>query len=160
MTHPKRPDAAGQERQRLGTSEAGGDASPLAYHTHPLDLESGPALEVRLESPAGLAEALKALFRPKAWPECAEQAGDARWKFDASAALHEYLPETLALQARRGGQPTDPDFREALEQIHFIGTQHQREYDDQRWQAHQRFLRERAGQERGLLTLNEGDETA
>lgn len=73
----------------------------------------------------------------------AEQRGDARWRYHAKAALTEYLPETVQLHGERGGQPDDPEFLRALEHIRIIALAAPSE-KDLRWQAHQRFLEEKA----------------
>lgn len=73
----------------------------------------------------------------------AEQQGDARWRYHAKAALTEYLPETVQLHGERGGQPDDPEFLRALAHIRTIALSPPSE-KDRRWQAHQRFLEEKA----------------
>lgn len=75
--------------------------------------------------------------------QAAEQQGDARWRYHAKAALTEYLPETVQLHGERGGQPDDPEFLRALEHIRTIALSKSSE-NDLRWQAHQRFLEEKA----------------
>lgn len=75
--------------------------------------------------------------------QAAEQHGDAHWRYHAKAALNEYLPETVQLHSERGSQPNDPEFLRALAHIRTIALSRPNE-KDLRWQAHQRFLEEKA----------------
>ncbi len=73
----------------------------------------------------------------------AEQSEDGAWRYHAKTALLVYLPETLRLHGERGGQSSDPDFVQALANIRAIATAGA-ESERRRWEAHQRFLEEKA----------------
>jgi len=80
--------------------------------------------------------------------ERAQAGGDPLWLYDASAALDDYLPTTLALYTRTHGLSMTPSLETALADILRIATARQPQ-GDEAWEIHQRFLRSRADETRG-----------
>ncbi|GGR29002.1 hypothetical protein GCM10008957_45140 [Deinococcus ruber] len=81
----------------------------------------------------------------------AQQSGDPLWLYDASAALTDYLPTTLALHAQTHGAAVTPELEAALANIVRIATARQARPDTDAWQIQQRFLQARA-EEAGAAT--------
>ncbi|ULH15524.1 hypothetical protein MF271_16680 [Deinococcus sp. KNUC1210] len=74
----------------------------------------------------------------------AQHSGDPLWVYDATAALMDYLPTTLALHARTHGDASTPELEAALANILRIATARQTRPDTEAWQIQQRFLQARA----------------
>ncbi|WP_407542218.1 hypothetical protein Q0M94_18330 (plasmid) [Deinococcus radiomollis] len=101
-----------------------------------------PPASSELPQVAALRRALRENF------ERANAGGDPLWLFDASAALDDYLPTTLALHTRAHGLSMTPALETALADILRIATARQPQGDDA-WEIQQRFLRARADETRG-----------
>lgn len=74
-------------------------------------------------------------------------AGNSRWHYEATTALKECLPQTIALYGKRLGHGQDPEFQQALKLIRDIAVVPYQGQQGNDWEAHLTMLRNRAQEE-------------